>query len=263
MSLSHSPQIPSIDDVYFYIDMFSPRAIYNEGSITPIIDNDGVGNFVRVYGVGTTTTVEGITVDRTGLAYVDLNEKVIVYNTLVPTGDIAPYQNDGGNRFYSGKNKAWGFNDFTWAVWHYPNTFSQRGRSSLLLDWKHNNAFRTEFGCISNGTCYLAYRITTSPFTIFSVNDTSLIAELNKWNFTLVKRENGYVKFFQNGVFGVEYEHNINYEVGSQIGIGYGADQDYQWVNYNGKIGPIITYTKALSDDEITSLYESFRGRFI
>lgn len=262
MSLSHSPQIPSIENIYFYIDLNSPRAKYNEGSISPLIDNDNVGNFVRVYGPGTTTTIEGITVDRTGLAYVDLNEKVIVYNTLVPTGDIAPYYSHGGNRFYSNKNKVWGLNDYTWGIWHYPLTFSQRSYTPTLIDWKHNNGFRTEFGLSTSGTMYMAYRITTSPFTIYSVVDNNLASKLNQWNFTLIKRENGYVKFFNNGIFSQEYEHNINYDVAAQIGIGWGADKDAQWANYKGKIGPIITYTKALSDNEIYQLYESFRKRF-
>ena len=260
MSLGHGPYIPNLSNCYFYIDLKNPKCFVNQNTIKPLIDNDSVGNFSRAYSTGT-TTIEGITVDRTSLAYIDTEEGVINYTTVVPTGDISPYYAHGGNNYYSSKNKVWGTGDFTWCVWHYPLTFNQRGYSPTLLDWKYVSSVNSEFALSSSGTPYARYRITTSPFSS-TIVEFGNSAVLDSWNFTVVKRQSGYAKFFQNGVFSDEISFNVDYEVGGGIGIGWGSDKDARWGNFKGKMGPIITYSVALSDSDIMKCYNATRGRF-
>lgn len=258
MSLGHGPYIPNLDSCYFYIDLKNPKCFVNQNTIKPLIDNDNVGNFISPTG---TTTVDGVTVNRSTLASIDTAEGVINYTTLVPSGDISPYYAHGGNSYYSSKNKVWGTGDFTWCIWHYPLTFSQRGYAPTLIDWKYASSVNSEFGLTGSGTPFARYRITTSPFSSTMV-EFGNSAILNRWNFTVVKRQSGVAKFFQNGIFSGDFSFNVNYEVAAAIGIGWGGDKDAQWGNYKGKIGPIVTYTNALSDQEISKYFNAMRGRF-
>jgi len=259
MAIAYNSYIPQIQNIYFVLDVANPKCLIDQNTIKPLIDNDNVGNFIRASQSGT-TTVESTTASFTSLAFV--SSGTIVYNTVVPAGDISPYFSAGGNRYFSTKNKSWNFSDFTWAIWYNPTTFLQRAYAPTLIDWKYSSARNTEFGLNGVGLPFINYRITTDPFSSTTADSSGPAANINTWNFTAVVRRSGDVKFFTNGSFSNTIAHNVNYEVGSGIGIGWGSDKDASWGNFNGKIGPIITYSSALSDEEIILLYNSYRGRF-
>ena len=77
-----------------------------------------------------------------------------------------------------------------------------------------------------------------------------------------VRRSSGVVNFFNGTTKSSDLSFTINYEVADDLGIGWGADIDYQWRTLDGIIGPIQIYSRALSDTEIQQNFEAIRGRY-
>ena len=258
-------KIPKVEELYFYFDVLT-NTYYKEQNRIDTIGTSGA-SFRRRFGRGT-TTVDGITRNRTDLAYIDTTNGYIVYDTMVPTGDISPYYSQGGNNYYdTNTTKIWRTDDWTWACWTKPTTFSQRGYSPSLIDWKAGRSTNAAFGLGGTGVPYVNYRNTNSPYNSTSVsfpnNEPGQQAIVNQWNFTLARRQSNVVTFFQNGYFSSGQSFTVDYVDGAWIGIGWGSDKDATWGCLNGFFGPTFAYNVALSDSDIIQLYESFKPRFL
>jgi hypothetical protein len=215
-----------------------------------------------------TTTVEGVTYNRVDLAYKDTTG--IVYSPkppLLANKDSPTYYGQGGNWFQVNYDVVWGTGDFTWIVWVYFNSLIGGGLTGdtttpYILDWKRNSAYNSSFQPGTDGKPILNYRSTVSPFTTTSVTSNVALYSTGKWNYMCVRRSSGVVNFFNGTTKSSDLSFTINYEVADDLGIGWGADIDYQWRTLDGIIGPIQIYSRALSDTEIQQNFEAIRGRY-
>lgn len=215
-----------------------------------------------------TTTVEGITYNRVDLCY--KNSTGIVFDPKTPllaNKNSPTYYNEGGNWFEVNYNVPWGTGDFTWIVWVYFNSLiagglTGDGTSPYILDWKRSSGQNSSFQPGLGGKPLISYRITTSPFTTTFVESDKVLYYANQWNFMCVRRSSGIVKFFNGTTTSADLSFNVNYEVANKLGIGWGADIDYQWRTLDGTIGPIQIYDRALTDIEISQNFEAIRSRY-
>lgn len=95
----------------------------------------------------------------------------------------------------------------------------------------------------------------------------SVVNNLNEWNcFALVKSGSQW-SFYKDGQLlqtnTFDFTEADSYMSGSDYSIGIAwSDDDYPSRAMNGSIGPVLHYTRALSDQEILQVYNSHKGRY-
>ena len=263
MSLGHGSSIVR-SGLLIHYDSINVKDSLGDNGLKNLASNlyDGTRNYTSG-----TTTVEGVTYNRVDLAYKSSQGLVFDPKPPLPENkDNSLYYQQGGNWYQSSYSVPWGTNDFTWIVWVYFNSFRGGGLSNesttpYILDWKRSSgqqsSFRADFGVPSVG-----YRITTSPFTTTSASSDKVLYSEDTWNFMCVRRQAGNIQFFNGFDKSGSISFNVNFEVANNLGIGWGADIDYQWRTLDGIIGPIQIYNRSLTDVEIQQNFNSYRGRY-
>jgi len=151
-------------------------------------------------------------------------------------------QFDGSNDYVDLGTSIQNYSVFTTSIWINFNFFDNLHRSPLGDDYQQY-LYHMLF---LNGVIALGFSssYTGNPFVFVNHNTINI----NKWyNFVITKNSNDIVKFYQNAsLLGTEYKPgatNIN-----KIGKGYVYD--------NAKISNVSFYNRALSAEEVLSLYE-------
>jgi hypothetical protein len=265
MSLAHGASIVR-DGLVLHYDTVNSKDDAGINALKNLAGNS-LYNATRAFTSGT-TTVEEVTYNRVDLAYRDTTG--IVYSPkppLLANKDSPTYYGQGGNWFQVNYDVPWGTGDFTWIVWVYFNSLIAGGltgdtASPYILDWKRNSGQNSSFQPGINGRPVISYRSTISPFTTTSVTSNVDLYTTGKWNYMCVRRSSGIVNFFNGVNKSSDLSFSVNYEVADDLGIGWGADNDYQWRTLDGIIGAIKIYNRALSDAEINQNFNALRGRY-
>jgi hypothetical protein len=264
MSVFAGPNVIDSGLILHY-DVTNVKDGTNQNTLTNLASNDYNG--FRAFTSGT-TTVEGITYNRVDLAYKTANGIVFEPKPPLPANRDSPtYYGTGGNWYEVNYDIAWRTNDFTWIVWVYFDSFKAGGLSNevtevYVLDWKSQNGRNTSFRSSLAGIPSINYRITTDPFSTFSVSSEKALYFENKWNFMCVRRQSNTVQFFSGLDKSSSLSYTTDMEVADNLGIGWGADIDYNWRTLDGTIGPIQIYNRALTDNEIQQNFNAQRSRF-
>jgi hypothetical protein len=147
--------------------------------------------------------------------------------------------------------------DFTSMGWQY-RTASKSGE---ILSYRETS-FRLSFD-ITDDAMVFYQRELVSPYTINSTN-VSVVNNLNIWNhFTLVRSGN-FWSFYKNGsLVGTNTFTPTETLSGGAFHIGGAwSDDDYLSNCMNGKVGPTMHYTRALTATEIEQNYLAQKSRF-
>lgn len=263
MAVFSGPEIIN-DGLILHYDSLNPKDTAGENGLTNLVNSSY--NATRQYSSGT-TTVEGITYNRVDLSYRGPSGIVFDPKPPLPENKDSPtYYGTGGNWFQVDFDIPWTTQDFTWIVWVYFNSLRAGGLDGqgppYILDWKRANARNSAFSPGTDGKPTIQYRITESPFSTTAVTSDIVLCDANKWNFMCVRRASGIVKFFNGLESSSDLNFNVNFEIADDLGIGWGADIDYQWRTIDGIIGPIQIYDRALSSQEIQQNFEATRSRY-
>jgi len=106
--------------------------------------------------------------------------------------------------------------------------------------------------------------LTASAYSIYSyvgatMLDSEVIAEDNKWYYACVTYNNTATKIYINGELKKTGTATLESEAGVTFDIGSGSGINNYW---KGKLGPILSYNRALSAEEVQQNYEATKSRF-
>lgn len=184
---------------------------------------------------------------------IDLLGKTMTNNdaTYQPTAGhdgFGAYEFDGIDDAISFTRGSWGYGiEQTYTAWIRLNT-AQKG--TIIQRWSSNN-FETVFRVNAGRTLTLLADDSTGDKSITSI--TTL--PLEEWHFVVGKRNSTHLALYINGVFenSVSFTstnpiNGVIHRIGASGGLANGG-------NFNGAIDDIIIFNRALSPEEIKSLY--------
>ena len=149
--------------------------------------------------------------------------------------------------------------DFTTTGWLY--RLDNRYETEIL-DYRGDSR-RISFAIFDS---YMRFyqRESLSPYTTNNTSVYNVTNELNTWDFFALSKQDTSYSFYKNGT----YIGTTNYQLtetisGSSYSIGISwSDDDYPSRAENCRVGPILHYTKALTESEIQQNFNATRGRF-
>lgn len=246
MSFHHSPKIIT-DGLLFYLDPGNSKYT----STNTLTDAAGNGwDFTRVY---TSGRDENLVIE----------DGAMIFTPNPPVTPAPENSSIDGNWMRRNEMQEWGSNDFTWMAWHYCyalGTYQGQSWPKCLIDWSTLGNRRCDFELTTSGRLRLTNR-TDAGYETFT--DNTFTIEENQWYCSAFVRNGDNWTFYNNGVKGTTINNSYSIILfGSYTNIGRSPDDDYHWKTYVGKIGPVTTYTRALSAAEIKQNYDGLKGRF-
>ena len=204
----------------------------------------------------------------------DLTEESLKSSTVI--SDLTPYGNDGtitvgGGGFTTDqKGQAGRAYDFDGADTKIDTGFDMIGVGAISISaWIYPTEMSGGYGSIVNNgkAIFFFYNPTENVFfrsngstNSSSSNDSVL---LNQWSYVVVTRTDagaGSIKFYVNGVDKTNSNNGGTPEAGSDMIIGNNDDQTRA---FDGSISDVRIYNRALSQPEITQLYEQYNPKIV
>ena len=228
MGLSHSPKTKSFEDLAFFYDAANPRSYAGTGSTWRDISgyelNSALSNAV-FSGLGTTG-------------------KTFIFNAVSSLLNL-------GNNTRKNVTTAW-----TLDCWVKPATY---GQNNIGRIYQHSSGSLTGFMVsIDNANNTAGLTLNTYAVAGFSAKCANVVT-LNTWqNFTL-SFNSGVVTWYKNGAsLGTSsITSPVAYTSDSYIGSNPALTN-----TFDGEIGMIKLYRKALNSSEISGNYIAFKGRY-
>jgi hypothetical protein len=231
MGTSYSPNIIK-DGLVFYIDAANPRSYPKTGTTVTDITNNNIGTL-------SSTTFEST---NGGIFNFDGIDDNIIYPTNLDNIDRPGVTNQ-----------------ITLEAWTYTITFNNS--SEKIISRRIPNAtplpYMLGFNTVSENK-YDLYLSGNSGYGTALLSSTNVI--LNEWVHLVGTSDNTTRKIYING----QLDNSGAYSSGiysTNIGLEIGAQLNNQY-NYNGKLGPIKIYDRALSAQEVKQNYNALKGRF-
>ncbi|HYD03414.1 MAG TPA: MopE-related protein, partial [Alphaproteobacteria bacterium] len=112
------------------------------------------------------------------------------------------------------------------------------------------------------------YVETASAGFVFFINDTAknirTPATLGEWQYITTTWDGSTMKIYSNGVMtsSMSFDSNMNVYPTANVLVGARESATARTLHYNGKIGEVHIYNKALSSSEVQSRYDSTRGKY-
>jgi hypothetical protein len=148
--------------------------------------------------------------------------------------------------------------NFTSSAWMY-NTNST---SSEILSYRESSRRLSTY--VTTSGIYFTQRRSVDPFDTQSTG-VSVSNPLNEWaHFTVVKQANNW-SFYKNGILVGTTTFALIENVANSTAFASGIawrDDDYLSNVMDGRLGPIMHYTRSLSEEEVYQNFEAARGRF-
>ena len=150
-------------------------------------------------------------------------------------------------------------NQITLEAWTYTITFNNDYEKFIARRIPNNLPlpYMLGFNTISDNK-YEFYLSGTSTYGSNFLSSTDVI--LNEWVHVIGTSDNTTRKIYLNG----QLDNSSAYSSGiysTNIGLEIGAQNNNQY-NYNGKLGPVKIYDRALSAAEISQNYNALKDRF-
>ena len=148
--------------------------------------------------------------------------------------------------------------DFTSMGWMYREDY----HSAEILSYRQASQ-RLSFEILDSSLVF-NQRETSSPFTTNSTS-ISITNARDVWDHFALSKTGTSWSFYKNGEHLGTNTFSMTETVGGS-GIHIGAawtDDDYIGRAMNGRVGPIMHYTRSLSEDEIIQNYLAIRSRFV
>lgn len=239
MAIAYNAKIPHLKDALVFYDVKNPKCYSGSGeSFNNLISSTTHTGATRLGDANYYSISDGVVnVSSTG-------SSTTTGAAIVGTGAIASTTNF----------------DFTTSGWLYRTNNNSGEVMSYRQTWT-----RLSFDITNSGMLF-HQREVEDPYTT-NTTSVSVTNALNEWAcFSLVKSGN-YWSFYKNGELVGGNSFTMT-ETISDSGSGYHhigiawSDDDYMSTAMNGKIGPVIHYTRALTASEIKELFNAHRGRF-
>ena len=160
------------------------------------------------------------------------------------------YSFDGSNDKITVGDMGIDAGDFTVNLWFNPDTLTLQDMFSWYNSGNWNQIMRME---VKDNTGTIRIRIDSSGgnFYINSVNTVST----GNWYMMTAVRKDGDVTLYLDAGFEADDDGHAAYTMGSNTGIGFNGGQ-FDQNFFDGKISNVLVYNKALTADEIQTLYD-------
>jgi hypothetical protein len=236
MALAHSPKIPT-EDLVFYIDAANEKSYPGTG--------------ITLYNLMGDSTYPSVSLQADYATYGSIANGVVTIGGAVDLSTSGTFLNGPGNMGATINS------NFTTCGW-IKRTSSSKG---TIMDYRGNNR-RVEF-FVTNDVVAFRERIETGDLATYTIQQ-SRTSNLNTWYFYALRRNGTDYTFFQNDVLLGTNSYTMKQTIiGNDFSIGISwSDDDYQSDGMDGDIGPVMQYTRALSNNEIKEIYYATRGRF-
>lgn len=235
------------------MSVYAGPEIVNQGLILHL----DTGNTQSYPGTGTTWT------DLSG----NNNHATLVNSPTHTSGAGGYFTLDGTTQYAYVDTNDLPTTDFTFIHWEYPTEISTPTRTVwMATDTSGGNELLIMSSAASNGT-EVEVRLNNS------IHTSTLEHTVNTWNMTTVRRSGSSLQIYENNLtdFGsFTNSATLVYGTGAPSGIPrllVGADTDstnYGTINdfFQGRLGMMMVYNTALTDAEISNIFNATRGRY-
>jgi len=206
---------------------------------------------------GTGDVIYCLTPNYTSMTFIGNSDYGQIDNTAVHIS-ASGLADANGAVLYSGETISTTINsDFTSMGWMYRTVTN----SAEVLSYRQS-AQRLSFD-ITDSQMIFYQRETTTPYTI-NQTDVSVTNARNTWDHFALSKTGTSWSFYKNGEHLGTNTFTMTETVGGSgfhIGAAW-SDDDYYGRSMNGKVGPVMHYTKALSAEEVLQNYNATKERF-
>ncbi|MBJ7427751.1 MAG: PKD domain-containing protein, partial [Bacteroidia bacterium] len=169
---------------------------------------------------------------------------------------------------FGNANSAYSFNGSSYILVPNSTSLSSPGSSITIAFWANTSAWFYDFGysfgpimCKSNSTSNCQYRVTIMDNAINCISDNKQwyyingTNGINQWDFFVFTINGNLLSYYKNGILSGQNSSPVAFPLSSNNPLYIGRDDAGTLDYYTGKIDDIRIYNRALTYNEVVTLY--------